>query len=447
MNNDKQKPKKVRWYNKKLLLKIASVLVAAVCWILVAMNGKGTDYSETIEHVPVNVDLQTDIFNQLELSIIEVSTDEVSVQVRGDRVAISQLQPYNLMATVQVPGTLTEPGTYELTVISAPAGSNVNLLSSQYNAYEVVAYEPEKISVKVDRIVTESFPVESVITGLSVADGFIQEKDPVVTVNQVNVTGPQTEVSKVASCIVQTSLDSPLQGSYKEMLDIVLLDDAGNQIDPAEQHLELDHDNAQLEISVLKTVNVPLRIGLMGVPSHVPEAEIQYVMSNAEVYIAGPVENVENLSELMLGYVNLKDISKRSNIFYFDVELPSGFITLDNIRTVTITFSSDEWEEADFVVDDIRTINDPVRYDVTLVTQMITGVKMVGDADIMLELTSDDIVAELDLSERDLTPGQYQYPVKISVPSRGLVWASGDHNVVIQVTEKTPSDPEAETDN
>jgi hypothetical protein len=47
---------------------------------------------------------------------------------------------------------------------------------------------------------------------------------------------------------------------------------------------------------------------------------------------------------------------------------------------------------------------------------------MCGERDTLEGMTADDVVAQVDLSEKELTPGQYKYPVKISVPTKGLVW-------------------------
>ncbi len=51
-------------------------------------------------------------------------------------------------------------------------------------------------------------------------------------------------------------------------------------------------------------------------------------------------------------------------------------------------------------------------------------------------ITADDIIAVIDLSDRDIITGEYKVPVKVSVPNKGLVWAYGDYTAVIKVTPK-----------
>ena len=47
-----------------------------------------------------------------------------------------------------------------------------------------------------------------------------------------------------------------------------------------------------------------------------------------------------------------------------------------------------------------------------------------------------DLVAEIDLSDRDVVPGPFSLPVKISAPGKGLVWATGDYTAVVTIQER-----------
>jgi len=109
---------------------------------------------------------------------------------------------------------------------------------------------------------------------------------------------------------------------------------------------------------------------------------------------------------------------------------------LDGVTGVSVRFNTDNWESAAFSVSNIQLINVPPNYDVEQLSQTLSNITFYGDADVLASMSSDDIVAEADLSEKELSEGQINYPVKISVPSKGLVWAIGDHSILIQVTEK-----------
>ena len=56
--------------------------------------------------------------------------------------------------------------------------------------------------------------------------------------------------------------------------------------------------------------------------------------------------------------------------------------------------------------------------------------------DVLEELTPGDFVAEIDLSSREILPGQFSTGVNIYAPNKSMVWVSGDYSVIIHVVEK-----------
>jgi hypothetical protein len=76
----------------------------------------------------------------------------------------------------------------------------------------------------------------------------------------------------------------------------------------------------------------------------------------------------------------------------------------------------------------------PFNYNVEVLAQSLPSVQFIGRPETLESLTAENIIAEVDLSERDVLSGSYVCPVKISVPGRGLVWAVGNHTVTVQVS-------------
>ena len=62
---------------------------------------------------------------------------------------------------------------------------------------------------------------------------------------------------------------------------------------------------------------------------------------------------------------------------------------------------------------------------------------MVGPQSIVENLVAGDIVATVDLEESSsITSGQIELPVKISIPKKGMVWASGSYKAIISIAEQ-----------
>jgi len=81
-------------------------------------------------------------------------------------------------------------------------------------------------------------------------------------------------------------------------------------------------------------------------------------------------------------------------------------------------------------------VNAPKDYNIRAITTRISNLKIVGKADIVKKITAADVVATIDLMDTTVTTGQFSVAVKIAIPNKGLVWASGEYTAVIKATEK-----------
>jgi YbbR domain-containing protein len=389
-----------------------------------------TDYRTVVRDVPVNVALRADDLARLDLNIIEISHSYVSIEVEGERGVVGNLQPEDLVTTLQIPANLVEPDVYDLRLE----------LVNPAERYRVVSFSPRQVRVRLDQLERRTFEIMPDISGVSLAPGHIIEQYTVSPRN-ITVTGPRAEIERIAgaTATVRLELDQVLERTYATELPIVMLDAQGMEMNLAARHFTLSTEQAQLVIPVLRERELPLEIRFLaaGVPERFPLNDLQYTMSNYEVLVAGPVDAIMRHHELLLGFIDLRTITPDSHVFTFDVEMPApAFINLDNIFTVTVNFHMGGMDEAMFTVGEVELLNIPPRYDVTLLTSTIPNVRMIGEQDIIEQMIADDIVAWVDLSERALTPGQYRVPVRISAPGKGLVWAAGEYGVVVQVSER-----------
>ena len=427
------KKTKRSWIESDLFLKIISVIIAIVTWFAVVVADSSSVQSN-IKDVPLNLKLQETALAQLGLNIIEIENTTVTAKVSGDYATIWKLNPDELTATVQLSSNYTEPGEYELKVVPA-ATSGVGVTD---RPYEIIGYSPETVKVKLDKVESRSFKVEAIVTGQSeVPSGYIREDGETIIPAAVLISGPVAELDKIDKCVIEIELNQTLDKTFVASdIPVKLLDREGNEIDLKEHHLTIDNSSVQMVINVLKEKELPLSIEFLNTPRNFPIDNLDHRMSNYEITVAGPVDATEKYKELLLGFVDLSDISIQNNVFNFDLDLPDGFTNLNNIRTVTVTFDNTNWTEETFNLSNIRVLNPPTGYDIQLVTDQIYNVTMVGNSNIIKELTTDDIVVELDLAgKKELSTGQYETPVKISAPTKGLVWASGEYNVVIHVSK------------
>lgn len=415
-------------FDNKRFLQIFSVVVAVLLYFIVAMTTT-EDRTITISGVPVSLDAQAANLTNLRLSAVEGQEYYVDIVVNGPLSVVGQLgaDSPELATTARV-SQIIEAGTYPLPVTSAYSGTL---------PFKIVSYSPRTIDVRFDRITSKSFDIIDLVNGLSTPPPYVFDKT-FPTPSKVTVTGPVAEVEKIAKCEVEINLKEPLEGPYAPSLPIILRDAQGEVIDPLSRHLTLSETEVQLVISVLKETELPLTVKFLNPPRSFPLDALQdcMTMSNQSLRVQGPADVVDKLTEIKLGDINIKELRVDDNANVFQLELPAGVESSENISSVTVQFEDSGWDAARFNITDVEVVSPPADLNVTPLSTRLDNVEFVGNQNIIASMTTGDIVAEIDLSDRALTVGQYSYPVKISVPGKGLVWAVGDYSVVIQVTEK-----------
>ena len=409
------------WQNNTFF-KVISVVIACIIWIVVAMNMK-TDIPREIKEVPVTMDNQTSFITRMGLTIIGDESLFVDVTIEGQRLVVGSIKPEDIAVSVDL-GSVNGAGNFSLPLVAENVSGKDFAISS---------ISPSTVNLKFDRMVTKKFNVDVKMEGLVVPEeGYLME-EAVVSPTQVSVTGPDTDIAKIAKCVVSVDHEGSLTKTTAFTSDIVLLDKDGNKIETS--GLTMDVKQAEVTVPILKTVDLPVKVEFLNAPTNLDLEELEYAVSNETVTVAGPVDEIDKYSEITLGYIDFKALDLESN-FTFDVELPENFINVAHTETVTVTFDWTDMVAKEFTVTNLSLVNVPSDYDARLLTDRVTKVKIIGPAQVLETMTADDLVGQIDLSKRSVETGQFKTAVTISAPSKNLVWVVGDYTAVVVISEK-----------
>lgn len=412
-----------KWIDNNKAVLIFSLFASFLIWLVIAYTFGRNDYSEPFTNVRVDLSAQSTTFAELGFNAIEMSDTTVTAIVKGDRIAVTSLSKEDLVATASPLTNVTEKGIYEVKLV--PSNNLDNSLIKD------ITYKPDTIRVKFDRLQSKTFEVEPIITGLTMSDEFVKGAET-ITPSKISITGPDTEIEKINRCIIKVELNEPLDKTYSSDFDVVLIDNSGNEIDPGEENLKLNYPDVQFTIEMLKTTGLELKVGFTNQPRSFVEDLFQYDLDPFYLEVAGPVDLIDQYNEVILGYIDIREISKAKNVFRFDIDLPERFKNINNIDEGLITFNTEGWGSASFSVEEIKLLNIPEDYSVRVIGNL-EEVGFCGYDDILSEMTSKDIVAEIDLSSVNLEPNiQLQVPVRISAPTKGFVWAVGEYYVIVK---------------
>jgi len=396
-----------------------AIVVGLLCWFFVAAYINPDQEAEFM--VTVDMEDWQDNLDRLGLKIIGEAKENVTVNVKGKRFRLSQMEAEDLTVIPNMT-RIDGPGNYKLT------------LSGENEELEFLNITPDTISVKLDVFSTKTFPIEADLTGLTIPEGYIGQ-DQTISPKNISITGPDELLSRISRCVLRYNLNKPLQKTTTLQGDILILDQNGNEV--ISDHITTDIQRASLTIPILRIRELPFVIRFLNLPPGIEEDDLTYSLSSSNLEVAVPTDATDRLTEITLGYVDMKELEPNS-VFVFDVAeaLPENYENIRNIENVVVEFKLDDIERKYINIENFQILNQSSDYDITVTTNRLSNVLIYGRKDILDELTPGDLVAEIDLSSREILPGQFSTGVKIYAPNKSMVWASGDYSVIIHVVEK-----------
>ncbi len=290
----------------------AVAIVAAVLLWMTAVSGDDSDISKSFI-VPLQVTGQNTLA-ATELNIINTLPEKVSIQVSGPRDKVNQLGE-NKSLTNKISAKLDlssiyQAGDYKL---SYDVSFEVDSISVEHKS-------PAQISVSVDRIVTETIPVEIDFAG-SVAQDFKLDSYE-LSVPEIQISGPQRYVDEVARAAVKidrTGLDSKAEIEGQ----IVLY----NFEDEAYTHpqLSMSHNTTVFMAAMNKHKTVPLKVNTVISGDMITADMVKVNVAPQQIEVWGDKEKIDAITEISLGEVSvIKSIETDTFEYVLPVQLPEG---------------------------------------------------------------------------------------------------------------------------
>ena len=390
---------------------VLSLICAVIVWFTVVYR-INTATEQTVFNVPVVIDVEDSALSRLELQPVTNTAFSVDVQIVGPQAVVGNITPDDILVSVRL-SNVNGPGTYELALDK----------EDRYGkGFEITGTVPETVSIRFDRMVEKTMTVELDLLELEVPDEYVLYHEYVYP-QEVVVSGPETEVSQISSCKVTKTFDEPQSQTTSYELDVIMLNANGEVFESP--LVTLDSPTVTLTLPILKKKTIPVTISFTNMPDNFDVSTLDYDIFPNEIEVAGPVGSVNGLTELHLGYVDMRTLRPDASLNY-TVSLPTGFISVENIRDVDVEFYDSGFDSKLLNVSDIRIINAPADYDVTVATKVIYGVTIYGPQESIDRLTAKDLVAEIDMNEADLRIGTVTVPVNIILPSVDDCWVYGD---------------------
>jgi len=301
-----------RFFNSNLFYGITSVLLA----IFLLFYVDSVDNPVTEKTFTVNLTTRN-LPNNL---IIDQTPIPIRIRVSGNKTTFYSLSSKDFKAWVDLNNARAGRGTYDVQT-GLPLGVSF------------VWVDPATVDLYLDEIGTKTIRLQHQITN-SVASGY-GNFEPVLTPNQINITGPKLLLDQVSHGLVRIDLGG-MKSDYVAELPILLIDSENKIIDNSQ--ITLSQNTTKVEVTITENMSsktVQVRPAITG------EIQEKWVVSSVEVKptnvkITGSFDIIKDIEYLTTETI---DLSLLDGSFSGKVKLnvPEGVGVLDGVEVeVTI---------------------------------------------------------------------------------------------------------------
>lgn len=316
-----------------LFLKILSVLVAIVLWLMIVnINDAKTTQQYTLEVHLLNTEVITEngkVFR------VEDGTNRVKVTVRERQSVLRELKETDFVLTADMEKNLK----YDRLV-----GINVECKNRNINVNEDVTLDRSNVNVSIEDSATEQFQIIVTHTGEENDGLMVGSMVPEQTI--IKISGPVSIVERIEKVEAKVDVTGLPVTSVKNCM-LKLYDSAGNAIDPTYLNFIGKNDGISVTVSMLNKKTVPLIFTYEGTPAE--NYKIKEVEWKPEfVEVAGNAAVLAGMNSIQIpsNVINVEGLDKELQLVV-DITpyLPSGVILADQTNASVLIIAEVEYVE------------------------------------------------------------------------------------------------------
>ncbi len=400
-----------------------SVLGAIISWMIVTMVVQpGT--STVIYNVPVDYTYDTATFTSRGLTIVGKEDRAVNLKISGDGYTIGSLTASDFVVYPDWSG-VRESGAKNLRLRVRSANGMLNNVS--------VTLEGSDNTVNVVFDVEQQKELEIKVTDnyLSIKEGYILFSTN-SSKETVTLTGPSSELSKVATCTAEVISTGELSETITQQTKLRFYNASGKEVEF--EYTKPDEEYVDVTLEVYKLATIPIDITFINTPRNFDVSVLPYELSSKQIRIAGPEDKIDKFTSLSVGTIDLSTFAMDKQ-YNLQIELPNEIYLLDNISTVTVSFDCSGLTTKTINLPDscVQVVHLPSAYKLTVETERLMNVVLCGPVSAMESLTPEQVVIEIDADDFSVTTGQQNIACKIYVPANGKIFALGSYQLQCRI--------------
>ncbi len=402
--------------DRRIRLALA-VLGAVIAWMVVTIIVQpGT--TNMIYNVPVDYTYDSSAYTSRGLSIVSAEDKTVNLKLSGDGYTIGGLAASDFVVYPDW-SSVRDSGEKNLRLLVRGANSLLNGITVTIDGSD------NTVDVVFDVVEEKTLPVTTTTNYLTISDGYILYSTE-VSKETVTLSGPSSELDKVATCTAEVTYTGELDSSVTLETPLRFYTSGGTEV--KFEYTELEESTVDVTLQVYKMATLPVNVTFINAPRGFDNSVLVYALSRQQLKVAGPAEKIDALSTLSIGTIDLSTFSLNKT-YEMPIELPSDIYLLDNISSITVSFdcSNLETKTLNLPSSCVQVVNLPSTYQLTVETDRLMNVILCGPKGAMETLTPEQVVIEIDAEDFSVATGQQNIACRLYVPSNGKIFALGSY--------------------
>ncbi|MDE6956704.1 MAG: hypothetical protein K2O96_01185 [Lachnospiraceae bacterium] len=386
-------------------LKAMALLFAIVLWIFV-VNINDPIQTGTYSNIEVNITHQEVITNTGDTFYATNNSNVVTVVVRAERSVLEDIKAKDIIATADI---------RELTLDTlVPIRISIPNYEGKYKeAYAA----PHNVQIEREKSVSKSFPISVTTIGESDYENAIGELK--ASSESVEIAGPKSLVGRIEKVVAQVDI-SGLREDSQLSAKLILYDGGENEIDQSLLSIKPDKSGIKVQIRLLKSKTVPIRIDM----SEVSVAE-GYIFSGIthepeKVQIQGEAEDLTQIREIVIpaGELTENDVAEKiERTVDITAYLPEGIELVDeNAKNIVISISVDRasTKTIEIAIDAIENRNAPEEFVLDFGDNLSVPLVFSGKDEELEALTVERLYGKVSIDLKGITKeGSYELPINV----------------------------------
>ena len=400
---------------------LLSIFLSFCIWVKLS-NSSSEKITKTITNIPIVVNL-SDSAKEAGLTIFGLDDIKAEVTVSGNRITLGQLTKDNITVFAQQSaGIINSTGNYTLE-LSAKKNGRI----TDYEILEKVS--PRLVNVFVDRMQSKSFKIDQSINCKTDANHVITAA--ALSETEVTISGPETVVSSISKVTVEKEIESTLTESVNvKALPLILYDEAGKKVTTNNLSFSTNNIDATVNVFSKKTVNItPV---FLNKPKNLSFSSNRISLDHSKIEIAANKDILDSINSIELENLDFSDLNLNNKEFNLHLKIPNGVINLSNIHFVNLKLNTDGMQEKQLKVNNISFVNVPPDKEAVSFAKSLT-VDVLGPYSELKNIKSENLFAEIDLSQKENFKGITELPASIKINTPSSCWVYGKYNVMVQV--------------